>query len=225
MRRKEELVTGEIYHIYNKSIADFKIFNNDIEFSRMIDIIKYYQIETMPVKFSQFMMLEKVKEEGFNSNFIFVSQGKEKFVQIIAYCIMPTHFHLILKQLKENGVSIFTGNILNSYSHYFNTKHNRKGPLWEGRFKNVLVKTDEQLLHLTRYVHLNPVTAFLVDRPGQWPASSYREYLLEINEIDRICKYDDILDIEPVSYSKFVEERISEQRERALIKEALFDEA
>lgn len=225
MRRKEELATGEIYHIFNKSIADFKIFNNDIEYSRMKDIIRYYQVERMPIRFSQFIMLGKVKEEGFSSHFITVSQGKEKLVQIIAYCIMPTHIHLILKQLKEKGISIFVGNILNSYSRYFNTKHERKGPLWESKFKNVLVETDEQLLHLTRYVHLNPATAFLVDKPELWPASSYREYLLEINEVDRICKYDDILDIKSIFYSKFIEERIPEQRELALIKELFLDES
>jgi putative transposase len=78
---------------------------------------------------------------------------------------MPTHIHLVLRQLKDGGISKFMSNILNSYSRYFNIKHNRKGPLWEGRFRKVLVGSDEQLLHLTRYVHLNPVTACLVDKP------------------------------------------------------------
>ena len=79
------------------------------------------------------------------------------------------------------------GDILNSYSRYFNTKQKRKGPLWEGRFENVLIKTDEQLLHLTRYIHLNPVTAYLVDQAKDWQASSYNEYLENSDFNECIC--------------------------------------
>jgi putative transposase len=223
MRRREKLVVGEIYHIFNKSIADFKIFNSEIEYSRLKNNLRYYQIEGLSLRFSDVMKLEKVKEDGFINYFTSILQEKERLVQIIAYCIMPTHLHLILKQLKENGISTFIGNVLNSYSRYFNTKYRRKGPLWEGKFKNVLVKTDEQLLHLTRYIHLNPSTAFLVDRPEEWLASSYQEYLLKVNNIERICKFEDVLEIEPSSYRKFIEDRISYQRELAVIKEMLLE--
>ncbi|MBU3933812.1 MAG: transposase [Candidatus Omnitrophica bacterium] len=223
MRRKKTLAVGEVYHVFNKSIADYKIFNSEIEYLRMRDMIRYYQIENMPLRFSWFSEQVKVKEDGFNKHFTSVSQGKEKLVQIIAYCLMPTHLHLILKQLQEKGVSIFMGNTLNSYSRYFNTKHKRRGPLWEGRFKNVLIKTDEQLLHLTRYIHLNPVTAYLVDNPQEWVMSSYKEYLLNTNGHNKICKYNDILEIEPTSYRGFVEDRISYQRELAKIKELLLE--
>jgi len=182
-------------------------------------MIRYYQIESADFKFSKFITLEKIKEDGFNSSFISFSQGKEKLVQIIAYCIMPTHFHLILKQLKEKGISIFMRNILNSYSHYFNIKHKRKGPLWESRFQNKFVETDEQLLHLTRYVHLNPVTAFLVDKPEQWLWSSYNEYLSKVDKDEKVCDYEGILDVEPVSYGAFTDERIDYQRELAKLKD------
>lgn len=223
MQRKEKLVVGQVYHIFNKSIAGFKIFNDDIEFLRMKAMLRYFQIENMLFKFSRFMELQEVKEKGFSQHFISVSQGKDKLVQIIAYCLMPTHLHLILKQLKKDGISIFTGNVLNSYSRYFNTKHKRKGPLWEGKFKNVLVETDEQLLHLTRYIHLNPVTAYLVDKPEEWIVSSYQEYLLEVQDQDKICEYDDILDIDSGSYSKFVADFVSYQRELAKIKNLLLE--
>ena len=86
----------------------------------------------------------------------------------------------------------------------------------------MLVSTDEQLLHLTRYIHLNPVTAYLVNKPEDWQASSYLEYLLKIDEADKICSYDDILDIEKVSYKQFVEDNISYQRDLAKIKDCLF---
>jgi putative transposase len=134
---------------------------------------------------------------------------------------MPTHLHLILKQLKHNGISIFMNNILNSYTRYFNTKHKRKGPLWEARFKNILIEKDEYLLHLTRYIHLNPVTASLINKPEDWLASSYREYIEK--NAEKICQYDDVLKTEPISYKQFVDDRISYQRELAKIKQYLFD--
>lgn len=217
--RKDPLVVGKIYHVFSKSIAGFKILNNNSEFSRMRATIHYYQREKPPLRFSEFV--RSTKENHLNKT-IPLSE-KEKLVEIIAYCLMPTHIHLILKQLKENGISTFMSSILNSYTRYFNTKINRKGPLWEGRFKNVLVETDEQLLHLTRYIHLNPVTAYLVNKPEEWPASSYQEYVSKINDNDRICKYEDILEIEPTSYRKFVQDLVSYQRELATIKELLLE--
>jgi putative transposase len=136
---------------------------------------------------------------------------------------MPTHLHLTLKQLKENGITIFMSNILNSYTRYFNTKHNRKGPLWEGRFKNILIETEEHLLHLTRYIHLNPVTAYLVNKPEEWFASSYEEYVLKVDDNERICKYDDVLDIEAAFYREFVQDTVSYQRELATLKKLFFE--
>ncbi len=217
--RKDSLVVGEIYHIFNKSIAEYIIFNNDSEFSRMMNVIRYYQKVKPAIKFSDFIKPTNVKQNYPNIDFSLLKG--EKLIEIIAYCLMPTHIHLILKQLKRNGISTFMGNTFNSYTRYFNTKHKRKGPLWEGKFKNILVKTDEQLVHLTRYIHLNPVTAYLVDKPEKWPWSSYKEYLLETKT--RICKYDDVLDIEANTYRKFVEDRVSYQRELANIRNLLLD--
>jgi putative transposase len=113
--------------------------------------------------------------------------------------------------------------ILESYSSYFNAKHKRKGPLWESKFKNILVDSDEQLNHLVRYVHLNPTTARHVESPEEWLFSSYREYIGEISDNQKVCQFDDILDIKPNSYRKFVTDQVSYQRELAQIKKLLFD--
>jgi putative transposase len=213
-------VEGEVYHIFNKSIAGFKIFSSDSEFSRMTALIRYYQREKPSVKFSKFLKLARVRKNQ-NSEPL-VSSG-EKLVEIIAFCVMPTHMHLILKQLKENGISIFMSNVLNSYTRFFNTKHKRKGPLWEGRFKNVFVGSNEQLLHLTRYIHLNPVTAHLVDKPEEWSASSYGEYSMNVDKDEKICQYDDLLQIEPLTYSEFLRDRALYQRDLAKIKNLLLE--
>ncbi|MFH1768958.1 MAG: transposase [Candidatus Omnitrophota bacterium] len=223
MNRKEKIQSGQLYHVFSKSIAGYRIFNSNRDFSRMRDMIRYYRTEKAKVKFSRFIMLRKEGKEVLSNLNTPKSFGNNLLVQIISYCLMPTHLHFILKQLKENGISTFMMKLLNSYSHYFNTKHRRKGPLWEGRFKNVLIDSDELLLHMTRYVHLNPVTAYIVDDPQSWPASSYNEYLLEIGEENKICKYGDILEINPQTYKEFVNDRIGYQRELSNMKGLLLD--
>jgi len=221
MYRKDKLIEGEIYHIFSKSIAGFKIFNSYANSARMLATIRYYQMKNLTKKFSIFIRSERLKkEQDYFYNFL---QGKEKLVEIIAYCLMSTHLHLILKQLKRNGISIFMNDILNSYTRYFNVKARRKGPLWESRFKNVLVKTDEQLIHLTRYMHLNPVTAYLVDKPQNWEFSSYREYLGKTSKEAIVCRYEDLLSIQPDSYKEFVNDQIDYQRSLATIKDLMLD--
>jgi len=220
--RKNPLVAGEIYHIFTRSIADFKILNKAGDFERMKHLIMYYLVKN-DIKFSNFIGLKIVRKEGFNNALELFSKGKEGLVQIISYCLMPTHIHLALKQLAKSGIHKYMKDILNSYTRYFNIKHKRKGPLWESRFKSVLVDSDEQLLHLTRYIHLNPSTAKLVEKPEDWKFSSYGEYLSRENNIISFCQFDDILDIKPATYRKFVNDQISYQRELAKIKNLKID--
>jgi len=215
-KRKYPLVSGEIYHIFSKSIADFDIFRNVSEYERMRNVFRYYKIDNMPLRFSFFLRM-KDREKFYKE----CSNKGKNLVEIIAYCLMSTHIHLILKQLRPKGISIFMSNICNSYTRYFNIKTKRKGPLWESRFKNVLVKTDNQLLHFTRYVHLNPVTAHLVEKPEEWKFSSYKEFLERVDQKERMCSYSDVLKIKPKDYRKFVNSRIEYQRELAEIKRLL----
>ncbi len=212
--RKVPLVNGEFYHIFTRSISGFRIFNSNYDFLRMLETIIYYTNENPPLKFSKYYS-QKYKKE------IFSRLGGKKIVRIIAYCLMPTHLHLILQQLEENGISNFMEKVLKSYSKYFNKKYKRKGPLWETRFKNVHVDTDEQLLHLTRYIHLNPVTALLVKKPEDWNFSSYKEYLG--GSPRKICEFEEFIPIEKNEYKLFVEERIDYQKELAKIKHLLLE--
>ncbi|MFH1092950.1 MAG: transposase [Candidatus Omnitrophota bacterium] len=205
----------ETYHVLTKSIAGFKVFNQKKDFLRVIHSFKFFQTNNRPVSFSRYNICLQQEMEDVRK--YLKSDGTDK-VTIVAYCIMPTHLHLILRENIEQGMSSFMNNVLNSYTRYFNIKHNRKGPLWEGRFKRVVVEDDEQLLHLTRYIHLNPVTASLVDDPGKWLWSSYQEYLGMIKGEDRICRFEDIIDIDQSAYSEFVKDRISYQKELSAIK-------
>ncbi|MCG2710844.1 MAG: transposase [Candidatus Omnitrophica bacterium] len=218
MRRKNILSNGGIYHVYSKSIAGYKIFHNNNDYNRIIDLFKYYRIKNTSVKFSKFLEIKNMD--------IFIEKHlsrKDFLVQIIAYCIMPTHIHLVLMQLQDEGISIFMGNVLNSYSRFFNIRISRKGPLWESRFKNVLVETDEQLIHLTRYLHLNPVTAGLVENAEDWRYSSIKEYLNKRKDSERICNFDSIIELQKLNYKSFVDSQKDYQRELGKIKGLFLD--
>ncbi len=213
--RKHPLSNGYIYHIFTKSIAGYKVFRTAKDYKRMVELFKYYRLKKPPTKFSLFI---EIKEKGgFIEKFI---NKEEHIVEIYAYCLMPTHIHLVVKQIEDNGILEFMKKVLDSYTRYFNLKNKRKGPLWQSRFKSVIVGSDEQLLHLTRYLHLNPTSDGLVERPEEWKYSSYVEYIGLSKE--KICRADALKDISTEKYREFVEERKDYQKTLSMIKEVLF---
>jgi len=219
---KEILVTGNCYHVYSKSIAGYKVFNSYGDFSRMVDNLRYYRC---PKKLKKFSRSERDSQFRTSYNKKKAEPDYQNHVDVISYCLMPTHFHLILKQTKKDGISDYLKLVLISYTKYFNLRYRRKGPLWESRFRRRLIRTDEDLLHMTRYVHLNPVTAYLVDKAEEWKFSSYHEYLGDGETGGLLCEYKDLLDITPAKYKKFVADRTAYQRELAKIKYLLVEEA
>lgn len=143
----------------------------------MLECIFYYQNSSTPLKYSRFLALSKQ-----DRNHLLEEMHKQRnfLIQIIALCLMPNHFHLLLRQIKENGISRFVGNFTNSYTRFFNTKRERVGPLFEGKFKAVRIDTEDQLLHVSRYIHLNPYTGFVIkelETLEDYPYSSFPEYL------------------------------------------------
>ena len=208
MMNADHLVTGGVYHVFNKSIAGYKIFSHEKEYQRMRDVLQYYKDADTRLPFSN---TNRGRNPGIN-----------KLVEIVAYCLMHTHIHLILKQTIDNGISIFMGRVQNSYARFLNLKAGRKGPLWEGRFKRVLVEDDEQLLHLTRYIHLNPITAYLVDDPDLWEFSSYHEYLGRSDH--QLCDFKNPLGIDAVQYTNFVKDHIGYQRTLKQIERVVLEE-
>lgn len=148
MIRKEKLYNGGVYHIYNKSIAGYKIFNYDFEFNQMLLAMKYYQITERPCKLSNLERFKEIKELTVDVYIDNLINSSDRLVNILSYCIMPTHYHLIVEQLTDNGISEFMRNIQNSYTSFFNNTHKRRGPLWQGPFKNKEILSDDLLSHI-----------------------------------------------------------------------------
>lgn len=216
--RKTPLVNDQYYHIFNRSIAKYVVFNDADDFERILELLDLCRNIEFNFKYSRFKELEISTQATIINK---LRKENNILIEIVAFCIMPTHLHLLLKQVANKGISKYISKILNSYTKYFNSKHRRNGPLWEGHFKNVLVKDDDQLLHLTRYIHLNPSSAGLVSNPFDWPQSSLKEYCGEAT--NGICQFNEIINMSPGKYKKFVLDQKSYQRSLSIVKSITID--
>ncbi|MBF0479205.1 MAG: transposase [Candidatus Omnitrophica bacterium] len=161
-------MSSQIYHVFNKSIEHFKIFNDDYDYQRFLCSLFFYQVKHREDKLSRYLRDNKQAMKSFSFDSL-QQDNNENLVRFISYCLMPTHFHLILEVDDKCALSKFSNDVLNSYSRYFNTKHKRKGPLWVGRTKRVDVDTKDGMERLIDYVYNNPVKAGLVQTPNDWP--------------------------------------------------------
>lgn len=214
--RKSPIVTSEVYHVFNRAVAGIPIFTNTNNFLRFLDLINYYRFKDTPVSFSQFRLIEKEQREKIFNNLI---RENNQQIEILAFCLMDNHFHFLVKQKIDLGIVKFVSNLQNGYAKYFNIKTDRNGPLFQPMFKAVRVVTEEQLLHVSRYIHLNPSTGYLVEIKDlenyRW--SSLLSYISE-------SKYPFINNemiqglISKKKYRKFVFDQADYQRELAKIK-------
>lgn len=217
------LVNNEIYHIFNRGIASQPTFIDKRDYQRAMDTIFYYQNVNLPVKYSRFLSLSLEERNDILEK---LRNQKEFLVEIIALCLMPNHFHLLIRQLIDNGISHFVSNFTNSYTRFFNTKRERTGPIFEGKFKSVRIETEEQLLHVSRYIHLNPYTAFILKKMEDlenYSYSSFNEYVK--NSTPAFYAKDIVLSNfkSREAYKQFVFDQASYQRTLNRIKHLLLE--
>lgn len=209
--RRVIFANDQIYHIYNRGVERRDVFTNKREYLRALETLKYYRFANIPLKLSKFLSSSNQEK----SKILETITQNGKLVEILAFCLMPNHFHFLLKQVQNNGIAKFISNFTNSYTKYFNTKNDREGPLFQGLFKAVLVETDEQMIHLSRYIHLNPVTSFIIE-PNQLEDYLWSSYIEYINpDIEQICNREEVMNFFPTikKYKNFVMEQVDYARE------------
>ncbi len=159
--------SGEFYHIYNRGVEKRKIFLDNKDHYRFLETLNFYRSFPQPMKLSDFrrgaIRLKKIDKQV-------------QVVKIYCYCLMPNHFHLLIQQLEDGGISEFMRKISDSYTRYFNTKYKRIGSLFQGGFKAKMVETDEYLLQLSKYIHRNSFPLPMWEGKV-YPYSSYAYYL------------------------------------------------
>jgi len=163
------------YHVYNRGVEKRKIFLDDQDYRVFLHLLKTYLSPLSPDQPSQ-----KAGPFGFVKVRPSLS-GLHEEVKLLAYCLLPNHFHLLLRQITKDGMKKFVGALSTTYVLYFNRKYERVGPLFQDRYKAAWVGEgdagDRYLLHLSRYIHLNPKFELAGTNPVSWPYSSYQYYL------------------------------------------------
>jgi len=213
---KPTFINQSIYHLYNRGVAKQPIFADERDYQRLLTTFSFYLEGQPPSKLSTVVLQDLKKILG--------SAASHPIIEILGYCLMPNHFHLLVRQVEEGGISTFMRRALDSYTRYYNTRHNRVGSIFQGKFKAVLVENDEQLIHLSRYIHLNPFVENLIDAPESYRWSSYQCYLS--GRSSRICSPDFIVELvgSAAEYREFVTDYAGYAQSIARIKKALIDE-
>jgi putative transposase len=170
------LANEQYYHIFNRGVAKQPVFLDKKAYNRFLLTLSYYRYSRLPLKLSRLLQLS-VKDR--TDLFTHLPKRNGALVEILCCVLMPNHFHLLVKQKRDNGISTFLRRSINSYTRYFNTKNKRNGPLFQGAFKAVRIESEEQLLHVSRYIHLNPLVSYVVKEANfiKYPWSSFQCYI------------------------------------------------
>jgi putative transposase len=151
--KRPQLINGEIYHIVLRGVGDSEIFRDDGDYYRAI--FSLYEFNTTkPVIIREQRRKRKLTQSirGLSSD------TRDLLVEILAFCFMPNHIHLLVRQIKEEGITQFMRKFGTGYATYFNQKYNRKGHLFQNRFRAVHIKTNEQLKTVFVYIHTNGIS-------------------------------------------------------------------
>ena len=168
MLRKCSLVEGEIYHIYNRGTDKRIIFQDIFDYRRFVKLLFFC---------NSYKPLDYRSISKCNSFGKFIEKRGTTLVDIGAYCLMPNHFHLLIRKKEPQSVSIFMKKLSTAYSMYFNAKNSRTGKLFESVFKNSHANSDQYLKYLFAYIHLNPLKLLQPD----WKENGIRDRELATN--------------------------------------------
>jgi putative transposase len=159
MIRKEKFVPNEYYHLYSRTIFNIPEFKNNKNAKRLEQAF----LISNSTKASVAYLFLKNNKGATTKDVLKILEKGEKLVDILCYAIMPDHYHLLVREKQENGTTKFIRSCNTSIAKYVNIKSDRKGSLFESRFKSKHVNSNEYLLHLSLYIHLNPLD-FLVNK-------------------------------------------------------------
>jgi len=200
-----------VYHIFNQGVDKRKIFLSDEDYQLFL---YYLYIYLTP--------LDKVLRRYHALPIRLFNKNMAKKVELLSYVLMPDHYHLILKQNDSDGISQFMKQLSNAYTQHFNQKYKRRGSLFEGPFKSVVLKSNDNLMQLSRFVHLHPFMENIVTEP-EYLWSSYNEYANP--EEHKLCNTRKILALFPsvYAYKRYVYDKKEYSKKMHEIKSLLIE--
>lgn len=210
-------IENGLYHVYNRGVEKRNIFLDEQDYSVFLHLLKYY-LSPVDDKTAhpllEFQKFSVVKPKPLSNI------GEE--IELLAYCLMPNHFHLLVRQISKDGMTKLLRRISTTYSMYFNKRYKRVGYLFQGRYKAAFIDSDNYLIHVSRYIHLNPLDLLKRSNLFNYPYSSYPNFVGTKRAIwlkpEFILKYFDTSKMLPFlnkypSYKEFVESYPQDSKE------------
>ncbi len=182
--QREPFVEGEFYHVYNQGVEKRNICSDEYDANRfLVSMSIFNSVDPIGSIYEQSF-------EGKQSNKLGgrTAKSNERLVNIVAYCLNPNHFHLLLEQVAEKGISEFMKRLSGGYTWYFNNRYKRRGHLFQGPFRSIHVNTDKYLLHLSAYINLNNRVHQIDDELAKLVRSSWSEYVESAEK--QVCEKD-----------------------------------
>jgi putative transposase len=171
----KEYIPNGCYHIYNRGVEKRDIFLDPQDFGVFLSYLKAYLLpKDLPGLNAIIDSKETTIAEKDKAHKLLRLKNFYENIDLLAYVLMPNHFHLLVRQMDAEAIDAFLNALSTRYVIYFNKKYHRVGPLYQGVYKAVLVNSENQLLHLTRYIHKNPPAG------SDFP-SSLSDYLRQTN--------------------------------------------
>lgn len=156
MTLQRSLASGEYYHIFNRGAHKINIFREKVDWMRFLFFVLYSQ---SPIVLKNVERI--VNRASLDDGFLTDLKEQERivgarFIELVSFCIMPNHFHLLMRETEEDGIARYMQRIQVAYTMFFNAKHDSSGHVFQGRYKTVHVKDNRQLMYLSAYIHRNP---------------------------------------------------------------------
>jgi len=205
--RNVPIAADEYYHIFNRGNNHRSIFNDNLDRARFLFCILAFQSSKSfyHIGRSSEILRDEMRLYLNEKTFNFVSTNR--FVELINFCLMPNHFHLTLYCKEEGGISRYMQKVLNAYTKYFNTRYKLSGHLFQGPYQAIPISSNEQLLHLSAYIHRNPIDLReWRNKIFNYPWSSLQDYA-NTNRWGGLLKPDIVIEqfSNPEDYEKFIE--------------------
>lgn len=219
---QRNFLKGYFYHIYNRGANKNDVFLDQEDYETFTQILAYYL--TFPLG-KPLSILNRIQNKVPN----LAEETKiENSIMLCAYCLMPNHFHLLIKQVKDdlkmNNISNLMRRLIITYAMYFTKKYSHSGVLFQGKFKNILVDSDSQLVQLSKYIHRNPLEKRNAEPLQKYQYSSYPFYIENL-ETPVWVNTREILDLfgrnfKLMNYQSFVENKESIELPESIVLES-----
>jgi len=186
---------GAYYHVYNRGVEKRVIFSDEHDYKVFIHNLRRYLEPGFKV----------VREDPKTKKPILATPNSSfDKISLLAFCLMPNHYHLIVKLKKKEGLTDLMKKVCTNYTGYFNSKYDRVGKLYQGIYKAVPIKSREQFIQVTRYIHLNPLGIVKFSKLQDYPFSSF--YYISRNAKKSWLNWEEVLgDMSLEKYRNFME--------------------